>query len=142
QAHRPCAALEPVERMLLARFGVLFRHLLTRESNAPKWTDLLCILPRLEARGEIRGGRFLTGFGGEQFALPEAVESLRASRNRESSDLITVSAADPMNLAGIILPGGRVPAIPGAEVGYRNGLLESETQSDTPQQSPIATPRT
>ncbi len=69
--------------MLLARYGVLFRDLLARESNAPKWRDLLNILRRLEARGEIRGGRFVTGFGGEQFALPEAVESLRAARHRE-----------------------------------------------------------
>ena len=71
--------------MLLARYGILFRDLLARESNAPRWRDLLNILRRLEARGEVRGGRFVSGFGGEQFALPEAVESLRAARTRESA---------------------------------------------------------
>jgi ATP-dependent Lhr-like helicase len=115
--------------MLLARYGIVFRDLLTRESNAPKWRDLVGLLRRLEARGEIRGGRFVTGFGGEQFALPEAVDSLRASRARESSAVVTVSAADPANLAGIVLPGERVPAIPGKQVLYRNGVLYSEQES-------------
>ena len=77
--HCTDAALESFARMLLARYGVLFRDLLTRESNAPKWRDLLGILRRLEARGVVRGGRFVTGFGGEQFALPEAADSLRAA---------------------------------------------------------------
>ena len=82
RARRVDAALESAARMLLARYGILFRDLLVRESNAPKWRDLLNILRRLEARGEVRGGRFVTGFGGEQFALPEAVESLSASRSQ------------------------------------------------------------
>ena len=125
-ARRTDAALESFARMLLARYGILFRDLLTRESNAPKWRDLLGILRRLEARGEVRGGRFVTGFGGEQFALPEAVDSLRAARNRESADLIAVAAADPLNLAGIILPGERIAAVPGREVRYRNGSLAAE----------------
>ena len=112
--------------MLLARYGVLFRDLLSRESNAPKWRDLLSILRRLEARGEVRGGRFVTGFGGEQFAVPQAVDSLRATRNRESADLITVAAADPLNLVGITVPGERVPAVPGREVRYRNGSIAIE----------------
>ncbi len=86
---------------------------LARESNAPRWRDLLGILRRLEARGEVRGGRFVSGFGGEQFALPAAVDSLRAARNRDCSATITVAAADPANLAGIILPGERIAAIPG-----------------------------
>ncbi len=85
QARRTDAALESFARMLLGRYGVLFRDLLARESNAPKWRELLGILRRLEARGEVRGGRFVTGFGGEQFALPEAVESLREARKRESA---------------------------------------------------------
>src|SRR6201999_2982665 len=88
QARRTDAALESFAKMLLNRYGVLFRDLLARESNAPKWRDLLGILRRLEARGEIRGGRFLSGFGGEQYALPEAVESLRAARTRDQHSII------------------------------------------------------
>lgn len=125
QARRTESALESYARMLLARYGILFRDLLTRESNAPKWRDLLAILRRLEARGELRGGRFVTGFGGEQYALPEAADSLRASRSRECNTIITVSAADPTNLAGIVLPGDRVPSIPGRQVLYRNGSLHT-----------------
>src|SRR6202034_3018025 len=98
QARRTDAALESSARMLIARYGVLFRDLLARESNAPKWRDLLNILRRLEARGEVRGGRFVSGFGGEQYALPEAVDSLRAARSRDCSAIITVAAADPANL--------------------------------------------
>jgi ATP-dependent Lhr-like helicase len=131
QARRTESALESYARMLLARYGILFRDLLTRESNAPKWRDLLGILRRLEARGELRGGRFVTGFGGEQYALPEAADSLRASRSRESHTVIAVSAADPANLAGIVLPGDRVPAIPGRQVLYRNGSIYSEQAKPT-----------
>ncbi len=112
--------------MLLCRYGILFRDLLERESNAPKWRDLLNILRRLEARGEIRGGRFVSGFGGEQFALPEAVESLRLSRTLESPHEISVAAADPMNLAGIIVPGTRVSAVPGRFLRFRNGAVIDE----------------
>jgi ATP-dependent Lhr-like helicase len=126
QARRTDVALESFARMLLARYGILFRDLLTRESNAPKWRDLLNILRRLEARGEIRGGRFLSGFGGEQYALPEAVESLRASRSRDCFAIIPIAAADPINLAGIVIPGDRVPAVPGKQVVYRNGNLHTE----------------
>jgi ATP-dependent Lhr-like helicase len=126
RAKQTDAALESFARQLLARYGILFRDLLTRESNAPKWRDLLNILRRLEARGEVRGGRFVTGFGGEQFALPEAVTSLHASRNQASTHEIAVAAADPLNLVGIVLPGERVPAVPGREVRYRNGSLAAE----------------
>ena len=129
QARRTDAALESFARQLLARYGVLFRDLLTRESNAPKWRDLLNILRRLEARGEIRGGRFLSGFSGEQYALPEAMESLRASRSRECSAIVPVSAADPMNLIAIVIPGDRISAVPGKQVLYRNGTLHSESES-------------
>jgi ATP-dependent helicase Lhr and Lhr-like helicase len=131
QARRTDAAHESFARQLLARYGILCRDLLTRESNAPKWRDLLNILRRLEARGEIRGGRFVSGFVGEQYALPEAMESLRASRTRECSAILPVSAADPMNLAGIVIPGDRIAAIPGKQVIYRNGSLHSEQDSDT-----------
>jgi ATP-dependent helicase Lhr and Lhr-like helicase len=134
QARRTDAALESFARMLLTRYGVLFRDLLARESNAPKWRELLGILRRLEARGEVRGGRFVTGFGGEQFALPEAVESLREARKHESQHEIAVAAADPLNLAGIVVPGERVPAVPGREVRYRNGslLLEVAEAPESP----------
>ena len=137
QARRSDAALESFARQLLNRYGVLFRDLLTRESNAPKWRDLLNILRRLEARGEIRGGRFVSGFSGEQYALPEAMESLRAGRNRECSAIIPVSAADPMNLAGIVIPGDRIPAVPGKQVLYRNGTLHSESEPATIQSEKI-----
>jgi ATP-dependent Lhr-like helicase len=114
--------------MLLARYGILFRDLLARESTAPRWRELLGILRRLEARGELRGGRFVSGFSGEQFALPEAADSLRASRSRDSDALISVAAADPLNLIGAIIPGERVPAIPGRFVRYRNGAQAIEDQ--------------
>ena len=133
QARRTDAALESFARQLLARYGVLFRDLLLRESNAPKWRDLIGILRRLEARGEIRGGRFLSGFGGEQYALPEAVESLRAARSRECSAIISLAAADPINLVGIVIPGDRASAVPGKQVFFRNGRLhggEAETSID------------
>ncbi len=137
RAKQTDAALESFARMLLARYGVLFRDLLTRESNAPKWRELLNILRRLEARGEVRGGRFVSGFGGEQFALPDAVVSLHASRNHASTDEIAVAGADPLNLAGIIIPGERVPAVPGREVRYRNGSLASE---ENPEAATVAAP--
>ena len=137
-ARRTDAALESFARMLLARYGVLFRDLLTRESNAPKWRELLGILRRLEARGEVRGGRFVSGFGGEQFALPEAVASLHAARNHSSPHEITVAAADPLNLAGIVIPGERVPAVPGREVRYRNGSLATEDAQNPEDPTPTA----
>ena len=109
--------------MLLNRYGVVFRDLLARESNLPKWRDLQLAFRRLEARGEIRGGRFIDGFLGEQFALPVAVESLRAARRMApSGEMVVVSAADPLNLVGIIVPGERVAAISGRTVSYRDGV--------------------
>ncbi len=146
QARRSDAALESFARQLLGRYGILFRDLLTRESNAPKWRELLNILRRLEARGEIRGGRFVSGFSGEQYALPEAMESLRAGRSRECNAIIAVSAADPLNLAGTVIPGDRIPAVPGKQVLYRNGTLhaDKELTSDeitaVPLSAPLLTP--
>jgi len=131
-ARRTDSALESFARLLLARYGILFRDLLARESNAPKWRELLGILRRLEARGELRGGRFVSGFSGEQYALPEAAESLRSSRNRDSSDLIAVAAADPMNLIGSVIPGDRISAIPGKVVRYRNGSQAAEDVTVAP----------
>jgi ATP-dependent helicase Lhr and Lhr-like helicase len=121
-------AVEAACWMLLRRYGIVIRDLLVRESNLPPWRELLAAFRRLEDRGEIRGGRFVDGFLGEQFALPVAVESVRAMRNlpamRETSadEVITLSAADPLNLVGILVPGERVPAISGRTVSYRDGI--------------------
>ncbi len=116
-------ALESSARQLLLRYGVVFRDLLTRESNAPKWRDLAVMLRRLEGRGEVRGGRFVSGVSGEQFALPEAVDSLRAARRLEGTISVTVAGADPMNLVGIVVPGERVAASPGRSVVFANGVV-------------------
>jgi ATP-dependent Lhr-like helicase len=105
--------------------------LVSRESNLPKWRELQLGFRRLEDRGEIRGGRFVDGFVGEQFALPVAVESLRASRNAPpDSEPITLSAADPLNLIGIIVPGERVPAISGRRVVFLNGVAVESSAAD------------
>ena len=120
-ADRP-AAIEAACRMLLGRYGVVFRELLARESNLPTWRELLIAFRRLEDRGEIRGGRFVTGFIGEQFALPIAVETLRARRDRPDNDaLVEVSAGDPLNLAGTILPGPRIGTTTGRMVTFSGG---------------------
>ena len=119
----PARETEAAARILLRRYGIVFRRLLERESKLPPWRDLLLVFRRLEARGEIRGGRFVDGVAGEQFALPEAVGKLRAARRAEpTGELRAVSAADPLNLAGIITPGDRVPAVPANRVVYRDGV--------------------
>src|SRR5262249_45402465 len=99
---------ESFARQLLLRWGVVFRDLLARETLAPAWRDLLFALRRMEARGEIRGGRFVSGFLGEQFGRPEAVDLLRSVRRSPSEAGLHISAADPLNLLGIVLPGGRI----------------------------------
>jgi ATP-dependent Lhr-like helicase len=115
--------VEGVARALLRRYGVVFRAVLQREAQLPPWRDLVRVYRRLEARGEIRGGRFVGGFGGEQFAAPEAVGRLRAVRKMErSGELVVLSAADPLNLVGILTPGARVPATFRNRVLYRDGL--------------------
>jgi ATP-dependent Lhr-like helicase len=117
-------ALEATCWMLLRRYGIVFRELLTRETNLPKWRELLITLRRLEDRGEIRGGRFVSGFLGEQFALSIAVDSVRAMRNQPpSGEGIYISAADPLNLVGIVVPGDRVPANSGQVVTFRDGVV-------------------
>lgn len=109
--------------MLLRRYGIVIRDLLVRESNLPSWRELLIAFRRLEDRGEIRGGRFVDGFLGEQFALPIAVESVRAMRSLPlSGEIQTVSSADPLNLVGILVPGEKVPAISAKKVSYRDGI--------------------
>jgi len=121
-AAAPSVDAEASARQLLLRYGVVFRDLLARESGLPPWRDLLVALRRLEARGEIRGGRFVTGFVGEQFALPEALDELRAVRQPSPSpDVCRVAATDPLNLVGVLSPGPRVPAILGNAVLYLDG---------------------
>jgi ATP-dependent Lhr-like helicase len=123
-AKRQDAALDAYARVLLCRYGVVFREVLTRETNAPKWRDLLPMLRRLEARGEIRGGRFVAGPFGEQYALKEAVEGLRAARRLPEEDVETVvAAADPLNLVGIVVPGERVASVPGRTVRFLRGAV-------------------
>ncbi|MCW5809007.1 MAG: DEAD/DEAH box helicase, partial [Deltaproteobacteria bacterium] len=113
---------EASARQLLQRYGVVFRDLLARETSLPPWRDLLVALRRLEARGEIRGGRFVNGFVGEQFALPEALDELRAARNPGAApDACRVAATDPLNLVGVLTPGPRVPALLGNAVLYVDG---------------------
>jgi ATP-dependent Lhr-like helicase len=120
-------ALEAVCSMLLRRYGVVFREVLSRESILPSWREVLLTLRRLEDRGEVRGGRFVSDFVGEQFALPVAVESLRAMRQRKpSGEMVTVSAADPLNMTGVLIPGDRVPANSGRFVTYVDGGLADE----------------
>jgi ATP-dependent Lhr-like helicase len=120
--------------MLLKRYGIVFRDVLARETNLPKWRELQMAFRRLEDRGEIRGGRFVDGFLGEQFALPVAVESLRATRKMPpTGETVTLSAADPLNLVGILVPGERAPAISGRSVSFRDGVPvdQPETQLST-----------
>ena len=118
-------AVEATCWMLLKRYGVVFRDLMARETNLPKWRELQIAFRRLEDRGEIRGGRFVSGFLGEQFALPVAVESLRATRRMPpTGETVVLSAADPLNLVGILVPGERVPAISGRTVAFRDGVAE------------------
>ncbi|HKA17976.1 MAG TPA: DEAD/DEAH box helicase, partial [Blastocatellia bacterium] len=123
-------AAESVCWTLLRRYGVVFREVLARESITQKWRELLIALRRLENRGEIRGGRFVSGFVGEQFALPIAMESLRTQRNSApTGELVIVSAADPLNLVGIIVPGDKVPSNSGRFVAFRDGVaLPAEEQ--------------
>jgi ATP-dependent Lhr-like helicase len=116
-------AVEAAAWTLLRRWGVVFRRLLERETMLPPWRDLLRVFRRLEARGEIRGGRFVDGFSGEQYALTEAVGRLRALRKEpRRGTLVSVSASDPLNLAGIATPGERLPALAGNRLLYRDGL--------------------
>jgi ATP-dependent Lhr-like helicase len=104
----PDVRIEAFARQLLDRWGVVFRDLLARESLAPAWRDLLMTLRRMEARGEIRGGRFVSGFLGEQFGKAEAVDLLRAIRRKPTDFNLRVAASDPLNLLGIVTPGPRI----------------------------------
>ncbi len=115
--------LESIAWTLLRRWGVVFRRLMDKESNLPPWRDLLRAFRTLEARGLIRGGRFVAGFAGEQYALPEAVGALRKARRQPKQGvLISVSAADPLNLVGVVTPDARVAAVPKNRILYRDGI--------------------
>jgi ATP-dependent Lhr-like helicase len=124
-------AVETQARVLLRRYGIVFRRMLTREPNAAPWRELARVYRRLEARGEIRGGRFVHGMSGEQFALPEAIERMREIR-REQADgkLVVLSAADPLNLTGIITADERIRAVPGTRIAWRDGVAVSVMEGD------------
>jgi len=115
-------AVDHVARVLLRRYGVVFRKLLERESGLPPWRELFYVFRRMEARGEIRGGRFVSGFSGEQFALPEAADLLKRIARDAAGDRVSISAADPLNLVGIVTPGERVPALSGNRVLFEQGV--------------------
>ena len=123
--------MEKVAAQYLRRWGLVFRDLLAREAAPPPWRDLLRVYRALEARGAIRGGRFVAGFTGEQFALPEAVDALRAVRRapRQGAERVEVSGADPLNLVGILTPGARVPAVLGQRVVLVDGVPVPESEA-------------
>jgi ATP-dependent Lhr-like helicase len=124
-AHRADAdALEHVARILLRRYGVVCWRLLEREAAwLPPWRELVRLYRRLEARGEIRGGRFIAGLTGEQFALPEAIAAMREARRRPGDDaLVCLAASDPANLLGTVVPGPKVARVAGARVVWRDGV--------------------
>ena len=120
--HDPRTETETIAWSLLRRYGILFRRLAEKENLAPAWRDLVRVLRLLELQGQIRGGRFIEGVWGEQFALPEAITELRRIVKTEKSGmLVSVSAADPLNLTGILTPGKRVPGYFGNRILYRDG---------------------
>ncbi|MBY0495817.1 MAG: DEAD/DEAH box helicase [Cyanobacteria bacterium] len=117
------AAVEAYAHVLLRRYGIMCRRMIAREPYRVPWRELLRVYRRLEARGEVRGGRFVTGLSGEQFALPEAVELARQiRRTKPIGDPITISAADPLNLVGLITPGEKIPTIASTQIAFRGGL--------------------
>ncbi|MBD3671481.1 MAG: DEAD/DEAH box helicase [Gammaproteobacteria bacterium] len=119
----PYAHVEHIAKVLLKRYGVVFRKVLEREQGLPSWRELLYIYRRMEARGEIRGGRFIHGFSGEQFALPEAVTALREQRKRpKSGNMLAIGATDPLNLTGLITPGKRIAAQAKHRILFRDGV--------------------
>ena len=122
EASSAVTAEQAAER-LLRRYGVVMRELCVRERRSPSWRVLLPVLRRMEARGQVRGGRFVDGLYGEQFALPEAVDTLRAVRRRhDGEEIVLIAAADPLNLVGIVTPGGRLSPFSGQVIAYREGV--------------------
>ena len=123
------AALELYAHTLLQRYGIVCRRLLAREPYGVRWRELLPIYRRLEARGDVRGGRFVSGLPGEQFALPDAVAKAREVRRRKpNGETITISAADPLNLVGIITAAERVPSVSATSITYRDGITTKDTK--------------
>ena len=117
------ARVEAFASQLLMRYGVIVRELLAREAQAPPWRELVRVYRSLEARGEIRGGRFVDGLVGEQYALPEAADLLRRVRRISGEpERVVVSAADPLNLVGILTPGRRVSPLSGLHILYESGV--------------------
>jgi ATP-dependent Lhr-like helicase len=133
--------VEALARQYLRRYGVVLREVLAREPQAPPWREVLRALRRLEMRGEIRGGRLVAGFVGEQFAVPEALESLRALRRASAdgqarrNEVVRLSACDPLNLGGILTPGERTPATLGHHVLLRDGVPEAAPETSTPRRA-------
>ncbi len=115
-------AADHIARVLLRRYGVVFRKLLERETGLPPWRELFYVYRRMEARGEIRGGRFVSGFAGEQFAVGEAADLLDRTAKDSTSDRSTISATDPLNLIGIVTTGERVPALYGNRALFEQGV--------------------
>jgi ATP-dependent Lhr-like helicase len=126
----PDVFVEHAARALLRRYGIVARRLLARERWAPPWWALVRVYRRLEARGEIRGGRFVDGCAHEQYALPEAVTALReVRRQRADGTHVVIAATDPLNLVGIIGPGPRVAAKPATRIAYRDGVAVAVRQA-------------
>lgn len=124
-------AVKTLAWTLLSRYGVVFRRLLTREVNGVTWRELVRVYRTLEARGDIRGGRFVSGMSGEQYALPDAVDRLRELRRSGPDDtLVTISAADPLNLTGIVTLGDRIRAAASSRIVYRNGIPVMAMEGD------------
>jgi len=122
--------LETIAWALLRRYGVIFRRLAERENLSPPWRDLVRTLRTMEARGQIRGGRFVEGIYGEQFGLPEAIVELRNIRKEEKRNVLaSISAADPLNLTGIITPGKRIPSFTGNRILYQDGVPAAVKES-------------
>ena len=124
QSRKRSVPVEHVARVLLDRWGVVFWNVFQREAQwLPPWRELLMVYRRLEARGEIRGGRFVAGFSGEQYATPAAISALRESRRRNAgAEWVSLSAADPLNVVGLLTPGPRVPSLTGNRILYRDGV--------------------
>lgn len=117
----PWESVEYIARVLLKRYGVVFHRLLYLENSLPSWRELHYMYRRMEARGEIRGGRFIEGMAGEQFALPEAVGLLRKMESQYDQALVSISASDPLNLTGTVIPGERVPAVRKNRILFKDG---------------------
>ncbi|HSY37982.1 MAG TPA: hypothetical protein VLA79_00600, partial [Polyangia bacterium] len=132
---------EALARQYIKRYGVVFRDLLAREAHAPVWRDLVRIYRRMEMSGELRGGRLVGGFVGEQFAAPDAVDALRATRREERrGEVVRLSACDPLNLVGIVTPGQRVQAIQSNTVTYIDGVPQLPPSAESESERRAAWP--